>query len=305
MAANGVETEVSYEDLSLLENDFDDVDTQIRTYWSLDYTARLTHHAAVRKQYELSKPLYTRRREVISKIPSFWALVFEEAPVEIERYIQPSDSQVFAECLIGLEVERFEVNTQPRSFSLRFEFSPNKWFEDSVIEKKFWYRRASDNWAGLVSEPVKIHWKQNGDLTHGLTDAAFQLWENSKGLSNGTVSIGKTKGTPEYEALVKKLENSDIFHNSFFTLFSFISARRWVSAEESAKADAAEADRRKQRAAGVKVDDPEEEDSLTEDVDTMVCPYGDDLAQFVAEDTFPNAIKYFSKSRTRKSSAKF
>jgi hypothetical protein len=30
MAANGVETEVSYEDLSLLENEFDEVDTQIR-----------------------------------------------------------------------------------------------------------------------------------------------------------------------------------------------------------------------------------------------------------------------------------
>jgi hypothetical protein len=215
--------------------------------------------------------------------------------LEIDRYIQPSDSQVFADCLVGVDVERFEIDAQPRSFAIRFEFSENPWFEDKILEKKFWVRRAADNWTGLVSEPVKIHWKKDMDLTHGVTDAAVKLWESSKKMANGAIGMGKAKGTPEYDALVKKLESSDMSMSSFFTLFSYISAKRFVSADESAKANAAEADRRKRRAAGEKVDEPVEDDTVNEDVDTMVCPYGDDLATFLAEDLFPNAIKYFSK----------
>jgi hypothetical protein len=254
---------------------------------------------AVRQQYQLSKPLYLRRKELAEKIPNFWPLVFEEAPLEIDRYIQPSDSQLFADCLTSLEVDRFEIDAQPRSFALRFEFSENQWFEDKVLEKRFWVRRATDNWTGLVSEPVKIHWKKDMDLTHGVTDAAVTLWESSKKLSNGTIGMSKARGTPEYDILVKKLESSDMSMSSFFTLFSYISAKRFVTAEESAKANAAEIDRRKKRAAGNKVEEPVEAEATTEDVDTMVCPYGDDLASFLAEDLFPNAIKYFSKSASQ------
>jgi hypothetical protein len=148
-----------------------------------------------------------------------------------------------------------------------------------------------------VSEPVKIHWKKDMDLTHGVTNAAVTLWESSKKLSNGTIGMSKARGTPEYDALVKKLESSDMSMSSFFTLFSYISAKRFVTAEESAKANAAETERRKKRAAGDKVEEPVEDEAATEDVDTMVCPYGDDLASFLAEDLFPNAIKYFSKSQ--------
>lgn len=48
----------------------------------------------VRQQYALSKPLYARRAELLTKIPNFWPLVLEQAPMDIDEYIQPSDSAI-------------------------------------------------------------------------------------------------------------------------------------------------------------------------------------------------------------------
>ena len=128
----------------------------------------------VRKAEAIQAPLFKKRAELAAKIPHFWALVFEQAPQEIDNYIQPTDSKVLGECLSTLEVSRFELddpNGSPRSFSLKFGFTENEYFEDKVLEKKFWFRKTKD-WQGFVSEPVKINWKKGKDLTDGLTDAA-------------------------------------------------------------------------------------------------------------------------------------
>lgn len=88
--------------------------------------------------------------------------------------------------------ERDEVEGSPRSVSIRFTFHPNEWFEDEVLEKKFWFRRrraarggsgagGEQGWCGLVSEPVRIRWKGKGkDLTEGLTDAVYRAWMAEK-----------------------------------------------------------------------------------------------------------------------------
>jgi hypothetical protein len=160
-------------------------------------------------------------------------------------------------------------------------------------------RRASDNWTGLVSEPVKINWKKGKDLTHGVTDAAIALWNAQRRQqgSNGTANRvhHSSKNLPEHIALARKLESSEMSMPSFFTLFGFVSSRRYVSVEESEKANTAESERRARREKGESVEDPEEEDFASEDIDAMVCPYGDDMAYVLAEDVWPNAIKYFSK----------
>jgi hypothetical protein len=252
---------------------------------------------AVRKQYELEAPLYKRRTALVSRIPSFWALVLEQAPPEVDQYIQPSDSQIFAECLTSFEVERFEVDTTPRSFKLKFTFSKNDWFEDEVLEKKFFYRRASDNWVGYVSEPLKVQWKKGKDMTHGLMDAALALWDAKK--QQGTAANGNDKSLssasmPEYRALIKKLERHDPTSSGFFLLFSFISERRYVTAEESAAANAVDKEGRAKAAKGETVENIDEED-FQEEEDIEVCPHGADLAMLLLEDVWPNAIKFFSK----------
>lgn len=279
--------------------------------------------------------------------------MLEQAPPDLDPYIQPSDSRVIADCLVALDVERFEVGTveegnigdngdgSPRSLKFRFEFSPNEWFEDRVLEKRFWFRRAGthgesskgDGWTALVSEPVKIHWKKGKDLTDGLTDAAVAFWDAKQAKQNLKIqhSSGedikqkqmKVNELPEYKALVKKVGSSDEGALSFFAWFGFTAGRRYISAEESTAANKAMAERREGRRRRMdekgrkkekntndsdemdediddddndEGEDAEEEEELSDTAqDTEIFPNGEELATLLAEEIWPQAIKYFSQ----------
>ncbi|KAB2578264.1 Nap family protein [Lasiodiplodia theobromae] len=288
MAPSATEqTDVTYEDLIQLEQEFEDADLQI-----------------IRQQYKITQPLYKKRQDVISKLPNFWALVFEQVPPELDNFIQPSDSSIFADCLKSIEVTRFEIDDpagSPRSFSVKFGFGPNKYFDNEVLEKKFWYRRALDGWSGLVSEPVKINWKKGQDVTEGLTDAAVELFEARKTLSAEKVK-SEFKKLPQYKKLLEKMELSEEGTLSFFTFFGFVSARPFVTAEESAKATKKEAEDRAKRSRGEKVEETSPEDEEDEEIqlfaeESEVFPTGDELATLIAEDIWPNAIKYFTSAQ--------
>ncbi|RMZ07204.1 hypothetical protein D0862_04346 [Hortaea werneckii] len=275
---------VSYEDLALIEEEFAEVDDEVQ-----------------RKQHELSKPLYAKRAEAVSKIPNFWPLVMEQAPMEIEDYITPLDSAIFAEHLTNLTVTRPELEEgksgNPKTFTIKFEFSENEYFEDKVLEKTFWHRRAADDWVGLVSEPIKVHWKKGKDSTDGLTDAALALFEARK-----KVGDFKSTSVPEYKALEKKIEANGGNAN-FFTWFGWVSNRRYVTAEESEKANTEHAQRKAAREAGKKPDaaeiekQAEEEDAEEEDDedDSMVEVHGagEEIAVTISDEMWPQAIKLF------------
>ncbi|KAF2090696.1 hypothetical protein K490DRAFT_9085, partial [Saccharata proteae CBS 121410] len=274
---------VSYAELAQLEREFDDADLQI-----------------IRQQYALQRPLFDKRQAFVAKIPGFWALVLEQVPPEVDQYIQPSDSQALIGCLQTLDVVRFEVDDpkgSPRSFSIKFGFSENNYFENKVLEKKFWWRRAADGWVGYVSEPVRIQWKEGRDLSGGLTEAAWKLWEAKQKLAKTANGNAKEKemGLKEYSEVVRRVEESDEGSLSFFAWFSFVGNRPFVSAEESVRAT--ELVREIAAKTGdemEEVDDGEEED--LDDIlfnETEVFPNGDELAQLLAEDVFPGAIKYF------------
>lgn len=200
-------------------------------------------------------------------------------------------------------MSRFELEDpkgSPRSFSLKFGFKDNEYFEDKTIEKKFWFRKSKD-WAGLVSEPVLIHWKKGKDLTGGLTDAAYKLSEARKKLGTDTSDMAARKKEtelPEYKNLVKKIETSMESSISFFGLFAFVSGYRWISAEESEKAEKEDKARveKIKRGESIKEDDEDDEDDSTDYQEVEVFPGGDEVVTIIAEDMWPNAIKYYSKS---------
>jgi hypothetical protein len=227
--------------------------------------------------------------------------VFEQAPPEIDNFIQPSDSKAFAECLDTFEVSRFEIDDpkgSPRSFSLKLGFK--EYFQDKVLEKKFWFRKSKD-WAGLVSEPVLIHWKKGKDLTGGLTDAAYKLSEARKKLGHDTSdekARKEEKKLPEYKVLSDKLEKSMESSISFFGIFAFVSGYRWISAEESEKVTNEDKEKMAKLKRGEHVEeDEEDDDEESQDYqDTEVFPGGDEVVTIIAEDMWPNAIKYYSKS---------
>jgi hypothetical protein len=241
----------------------------------------------VRQQHKMTTELYPKRDKVIAQIPNFWALVFEQAPPEIDEYIQPEDANVIVSSLLNISVERFELpDGHPRSFSIKFDFSDNEFFEDKTIEKKFWWRTAKDGWSGLVSEPVEIKWKEGKDLTDGLLTLASKVFQDDQ--------AGKAdEQTENKKALLEKLEGSNLDSASFFNLFGF--RGRHISAEESKEATKAEDEKRQARKEGKHVDEDDDEDEDEDDgeYEFEIFPNGDELAVAIAEDLWPEAIRYF------------
>ena len=101
---------------------------------------------------------------------------------------------------------------------------------------------------------------------------------------------------PEYKDLAKKIETATDASVSFFGLFAFVSGYRWVSAEESAEAVKKDKETLAKMKAGEKVEEEEDEDD--EDPqdyqETEVFPGGDEVATIIAEDMWPNALRYYS-----------
>ncbi|KAK7966062.1 uncharacterized protein PG986_000339 [Apiospora aurea] len=280
---------VSYEQLTDLEKEFEENEVEI-----------------IRHQVALNKPLYEKRAKILSQLNGFWALVLEQAPPEVDQYIQPSDSAVLLSSLKDLTVSHFEIENggkgDPRSISIKLEFNENDYFEDAVLEKKFWYRRAKSGWAGLVSEPVPIKWKKPGkDLTQGLLDLVVKVWEEDKKRGPGKGPITKAKDyTPAQKELKKKIETVGMGGVSFFGWFGFRGFP--ISEEESRAATEKEKENRRLRAEGKPVPDDEEEEEDDEDEDDdpyglEIFPDGDELAIAISEDLWPSAIKYFTSAQ--------
>ncbi|KAI1415311.1 nucleosome assembly protein [Hypoxylon sp. FL1857] len=282
----------TYEELMDLEKDFEDVETEI-----------------IRQQVALSKSLYEKRAKLVAKIPNFWALVFEQAPPDLDQYIQPSDSAVLLTALSNVSVSHFEIEDggkgDPRSVSIKLEFSENEWFEDKVLEKKFWYRVSKDGEEGLVSEPVPIKWKSaEKDLTQGMLDLVIKVWENDKkqGPSDSTKIKKEKDYTPDEKALKEKIDATGLGAVSFFGWFGYRGLN--ISAEESRLAVEEERKKRAERAEGkipeLKEVEEEEDDEDDEDEDPLaleIFPDGEEVALAISDDLWPNAIKYFSQAQ--------
>lgn len=263
-----------------------------------DVAYRVSPLPTVRQQVELTKPLYERRHKIVSQIPGFWPLVLEQAPPDIDQYIQPSDSALLLSSLTSLSVSHFEIadgaapTGDPRSVAIRWEFATNEYFSDSVLEKKFWYRRARDGWTGYVSEPVPIRWKEGKDLTGGLLDLVCNVWA----VEHAAATPKPSANTDQHKALKRKIEGTGMGGLSFFAWFGFIGRR--VTAAESSEAESRETQRRESRKKGQtsEVDEPEEEEEEEElDMSLEIFPDGDDLAIAITEDLWPGALKFFSK----------
>lgn len=282
------ESSVSYEELNDLNAEFDDAETEL-----------------IRQEAVVKRPLYEKRRNLVSQIPNFWPLVFEQAPPDIDEFIQPSDSSLLLNSLVSLSVTRFEIedekNGDPRSLCFSFEFSDNDHFEDKVIEKRFWQRHSKGGWTGLVSEPVEIHWKKGKDLTGGLLGTVKKVWDARQARAKG----GDTKNqelSADEKSLKKKIENTGLGGLSFFAWFGYVG--RNISAEESQEAlDKAQKERiarqesKDQNADGEEDNEDDDDDDEDEENDLEIFPEGDSLAIHISEDLWPNAIKYFTQAQ--------
>lgn len=207
--------------------------------------------------------------------------------------------------LTSLSVSRFEIENggigDPRSLCFRFEFNDNDHFEDRVIEKKFWQRRSRDGWSGLVSEPVDIRWKKGKDLTGGLLGTVKKVWDAHKTKAkDGIAKPGELD--PDERLLKKKMENTGLGGMSLFAWFGYVG--RNVSAEESQLATEKARRERQARQAGDASthngdgdSDRDDEDEDEDENELEIFPEGENLAIALAEDLWPNAIKYFTQAQ--------
>jgi hypothetical protein len=261
----------------------------------------------------------------------FWPRVFANAPQEIDEYILASDAAVIGQCLKNLTVERCDVDENgnggdPRSVRFTFDFATgeeNPYFTNAQLVKEFHYRTKITKtpkgkrhvWEGYVSTPVRINWKKDGDLTKGLLDAACDLYEAEQ----KKAGVDRTT-LPEYEKLVTKLEEAEAENDallgdddeeaddenvpsglSFFNWFGY--RGNSVTAEESAQAEKEEAERWQKIENGEKVDDDgddedeDEDDEFDDDEESLsaveIFPDADDIANTLAEEVWPNALKYY------------
>ncbi|KAI1303502.1 hypothetical protein F5Y03DRAFT_187202 [Xylaria venustula] len=292
-------------ELHLFEAAISDVDTEVTA-----------------KQYLMSRDIFAARQKTIAKIPSFWAVTFDNAASELEAAVTPSDLEVFSAALTSVEVTRPEIPAsakpsdlgldkfgEPRSLQFTFRFADNEWFSDKELTKIFYFRYGKDGSAGLVSEPIKINWKSPAkDLTQGLSDAALAFWNAQKAnpsqklnevLANDArhARDAAAKNIPEYQTLAKKLESNVEGALSFFNFFSY--RGRWISAAEHGEAKAELLAKRTAAQNGQDMeedddDDDDDEDFTEEAVETF--PAGHEVAVTIAEDIFPNAIDYFMGS---------
>jgi hypothetical protein len=76
-----------------------------------------------------------------------------------------------------------------------------------------------------------------------------------------------------------------------------VSGYRWVSAEESAEAVKKDKEQLAKIRAGESIEEEEDEDDEEpEDYqETEVFPGGDEVATIIAEDMWPNALRYYSE----------
>lgn len=273
-------------------------------------------------------PLIQKRSEIIN-MPEvqaeFWMRVFASAPPEIDEYILPGDAAVLGESLKNMTVERFELDAEgkgePRSLRFTFEFKTgeeNPFFTNEKLVKEFYWRQEisksssgrTRTWEGLVSDPVRINWKKDMDLTKGLLDAACDLAEAEK--KKG----GDRKKLPEYTALVKKVEEveAEAANNeedddddeempspvgvSFFGFFGYrgrdISAAKSQESAKEIEARWAKVQNGEDiNEAGDSDDEDDDEGDSLEDAE--IFPDGDDLAVAIAEDLWPDALNYYGK----------
>ncbi|KAJ9504439.1 hypothetical protein H2202_000495 [Exophiala xenobiotica] len=225
------------------------------------------------KEYSL-KPLYTKRKALLDRVPDFWPTVFGNGPEEVQQLFSPDDLALIS-CITSFTVDRHQIESEtkgePRSLRFTFEFAENEFIED----KK------------LVKDKKK-------DLTHGLLDGAVELHaaEEALKLKNGKEQIEfvDREALWQHEKLrekLLKLDESDDDQSSFFNWFGFRGAidavHPWNVADNGAN--------------GADDEDEEDDEDVYQMLEIEIFPAGEEVAIVLAEELWTDAMDYFMSAQ--------
>jgi Nucleosome assembly protein (NAP) len=256
-------------------------------------TQALTSSIIERSKEHALRPLYAKRQKILSHIPDFWSTVFLSAPPQIAQYIQASDIDLLTH-ITSFQAERFEIDEtgtkgDPRSLRITFEFEPNDFIEEKKLVKELRYRYARiGSREGLVSDPVPISWKtKKKDLTRGLGPCAVTLFEAEKAMKlqvNGEeVDMVSREGLWQNERVLQGLRTMEELGQEqlgFFAWFYY----RGVDLSAPSRADG---------------DDGTEDEEASDDGlrDVEIYPAGSDMANFLAEHLWEDAVDIYGKHK--------
>ncbi|XP_048774877.1 protein SET-like isoform X1 [Ostrea edulis] len=109
------------------------------------------------KYNKLRQPYYSKRSDLIAKIPNFWVTAFVNHP-QISALLNEEDEEAL-QFLSKVEVQEFEDIKS--GYKINFYFDNNQYFENDVISKEFHLNETGE--PSSKSTPIK--WKNGKDLT--------------------------------------------------------------------------------------------------------------------------------------------
>jgi len=110
------------------------------------------------KYNKLRKPFYSKRNDIIGRIPKFWLTAFINHP-QVSSVIE-EDEEDALQYLNKLEVEEFEDIKSGYKIKMHFDAN-NPYFENDVLTKEFMLGSSGDP----TSTSTTIAWKEGKDLT--------------------------------------------------------------------------------------------------------------------------------------------
>ena len=234
------------------------------------------------------RPLYSKRQEILARIPDFWSTVFLSPPTQIAQYIQKSDIDLLTH-ISSFQVERHEISDSgisgdPRSLRITFEFGPNDLIEDKRLVKELRYRYAKiGGQEGFVSNPVPIRWKtKKKDRTRGLGPCAISLFEAENAIRlriNGEeVDAISREGLWQNERVLQGLKTMEELGEKRLGFFAWFYYRGVDLAVAGGSSDNG--------------GDDGDDDGLR---DVEIYPDGSDLANFLAEHLWEDAVDIYGE----------
>lgn len=109
------------------------------------------------KYNNLRKPYFSKRADMIKKIPKFWVTVFVNHP-QISALLDEEDEEAL-HYLESVEVEEFEDIKS--GYGIKFFFTENPYFSNQLVCKEFMLSDSGEQ----TCKSTAIEWKPNMDLT--------------------------------------------------------------------------------------------------------------------------------------------
>ncbi|KAK6995190.1 protein SET [Biomphalaria glabrata] len=154
-----LETNENSLDVSVTQTALEDIDACQTDIDTLNEKASEEILSVEQKYNKLRRPHYSKRNEMIQKIPNFWWTAFTNHP-QISAILTNEEVDCI-QSLTNVDVEEFEDIKS--GYKVTFTFKQNPYFTNEKLVKEFHLASSGEP----QSKSTEIQWKEGKDLTKG------------------------------------------------------------------------------------------------------------------------------------------